>query len=402
MVLVRYDRDFDRKGQLSYDTGSPRQGESHLPRVERKREGVSLRIAFHGDWLKENQRPSLSSLGSDLADAEKAEFVFDGLERWDSTFLVFLGDCLDVCRKEDLPVDWSSVPRGVRKLIDLSRSSVVKEDCDASKVPDNSLLSRIGNWTIGTSSGTLSALSFLGEVLFSFGRWLSGRSRMRWRDLLSSIQDCGVEALPIVTLVSFLTGLTMAFVGGVQLDKFSAQIYVADLVGLAMVREMGALMVAIVMAGRTGAAFAAELGNMKVSEEIDSLRTLGISTFDFLVFPRVLALILMIPLLTLYADVVGILGGMTVGVWVMEFSTQHYIAQTEMAIDNMWEIYSGLIKSLVFGGIIGMVGGFKGMKCGSSSTAVGQAVTSAVVTSITLVVVADALFEVVYSILGWR
>jgi len=162
------------------------------------------------------------------------------------------------------------------------------------------------------------------------------------------------------------------------------------------------LMVAIVMAGRTGAAFAAELGNMKVSEEIDSLRTLGISAFDFLVIPRVLALFFMIPLLTLYADVVGIIGGMTVGTMVVGFSVDHYLAQTQMAIASMWEIYSGMVKSLAFGTIIGLVGCYKGLRCGASSSAVGQAVTSAVVTSITMVVVADAFFEVVFSYLGLR
>ncbi|MBO94662.1 MAG: hypothetical protein CMI32_07180 [Opitutales bacterium] len=171
---------------------------------------------------------------------------------------------------------------------------------------------------------------------------------------------------------------------------------------MAMVREMGALMVAIVMAGRTGAAFAAELGNMKVTEEIDSLRTLGISPIDFLVLPRVLALFLMISLLTLYADVVGIIGGMVVGVGIVEFSVDHYLAQTKAAIDSMWEIYSGVLKSVAFGCIIGLVGCYKGMHCGSSSAAVGRSVTSAVVTSITLVVVVDALFEVVYSYLGLR
>ena len=197
---------------------------------------------------------------------------------------------------------------------------------------------------------------------------------MRGRDFLSAMQTCGSDALPIVTLISLLTGLTMAFVGGVQLEKFAAQIYMADLVGLAMVREMGALMTAIVMAGRTGAAFAAELGNMKVSEEIDSLRTLGVSPFDFLVMPRVLALFIMIPLLTLYADVVGIIGGMMVGTLVVGFSVDHYLAQTEMAIDSMWEVYSGMLKSLAFGAIIGLVGCYKGLRCGASSSAVGQAV----------------------------
>jgi phospholipid/cholesterol/gamma-HCH transport system permease protein len=169
-----------------------------------------------------------------------------------------------------------------------------------------------------------------------------------------------------------------------------------------MVREMGALMVAIVMAGRTGASFAAELGSMKIREELDSLRTFGIPAIDFLVLPRTLALFIMTPILTLYADVVGILGGLTVGTQVMEFSSLHYFEQTQSALTNMWEIYSGLIKSLAFGLIIGLVGCYKGLFTGINSALLGKSVTSAVVVSITMIVVCDALFEICFSLLGYR
>jgi phospholipid/cholesterol/gamma-HCH transport system permease protein len=225
---------------------------------------------------------------------------------------------------------------------------------------------------------------------------------MRFTDFFVACRDCGASALPIVTLIAFLTGLTMAFVGSVQLEKFNATIYVADLVSLAMVREMGALMVAIVMAGRTGASFAAELGSMKLREEIDSLRTFGIPAMDFLVLPRTLALFFMTPLLTLYADVVGILGGLTVGTQVMDFSSLHYFEQTQSALTNMWEVYSGLIKSLAFGLIIGLIGCYKGMFTGNNSTSLGKSVTSSVVVSITLIVICDACFEIFFSFMGYR
>ena len=155
---------------------------------------------------------------------------------------------------------------------------------------------------------------------------------MRIGDFIQACRLSGASALPIVTLISFLTGLTMAFVGSVQLEKFNAKIYTADLVCLAMVREMGALMVGIIMAGRTGASFAAELGNMKLNEELDALRTFGIRPMEFLVLPRTLSLIVMVPILVVYADIVGILGGLTVGVQVMDFSVSHYIEQTQSAI----------------------------------------------------------------------
>ena len=392
----------ERKGKLSYEADSVRQEQSIVPRLDRELEGVRLRLSFSGDWGKDQQLPSFDEFEEGLKDAKVVVFSFPELGRWDSILPVFIGKCLKVCRKRKLRTDLSEAPDGLRKLLDISRSSGVENEMDANSDQDATILTRIGLWTIGASGGVFQSVSFIGESVIGLGRLLTGRARMRWRDFLSAMQSCGSDALPIVTLVSFLTGLTMAFVGGVQLEKFAAQIYMADLVGLAMVREMGALMTAIVMAGWTGAAFAAELGNMKVSEEIDSLRTLGVSPFDFLVMPRVLALFIMIPLLTLYADVVGIIGGMAVGTLVVGFSVDHYLAQTEMAIDSMWEVYSGMLKSLAFGAIIGLVGCYKGLRCGASSSAVGQAVTSAVVTAITLVVVADALFEVVFSYLGLR
>jgi phospholipid/cholesterol/gamma-HCH transport system permease protein len=388
------------KGKLSYDADSMRQEQSIVPRLNRELEGACLRLSFSGDWRKEQVRPELAAFEDGCKNAKVIVFTFAELGRWDSTLPVFIGKCIAICRKRKMRPDLSEAPDGLRRLMDFSISTVEDKVTDAPH--SSNIFVQVGLWTIRGKGGFVQSLGFIGESLIGLGRLFTGRSRMRWDDFLSAMQACGSNALLIVTLISFLTGLTMAFVGGVQLEKFAAQIYMADLVGLAMVREMGALMVAIVMAGRTGAAFAAELGNMKVSEEIDSLRTLGISPFDFLVIPRFLALLLMIPLLTLYADVVGIIGGMAVGVGIIGFSVDHYLGQTETAITSMWEIYSGLVKSLVFGAIIGMVGCYKGMRCGASSSAVGHAVTSAVVTSITLVVIADALFEIIFSYLGWR
>ncbi len=321
--------------------------------------------------------------------------------KWDSSLAAFLGSCLSDCTKKKLRFDLSSLPQGLRKLFQMTgvrRGGKI----DNKKKKELGPLSAVGLFFILAGDTFIEVLAFLGNWSLSLGRLFTFRSHFRFRDFLESCRACGVAALPVVTLVSFLTGLTMAFVGSVQLDKFNARIYVADLVSLAMVREMGGLMVAIVMAGRTGAAFAAELGNMKLNEEIDSLRTFGIPPMDFLVLPRTLALFVMTPLLALYADVVGILGGSFVGTVLMDFSIIHYFEQTQTALNSMWEVYSGLIKSLAFGWIIGMVGCIWGLRCGNDSAALGRAVTSAVVTSITLVVVADACFEVFYSLMGWR
>jgi phospholipid/cholesterol/gamma-HCH transport system permease protein len=213
------------------------------------------------------------------------------------------------------------------------------------------------------------------------------------------IFDCGAAALPIVTLISFLVGLILAFVGAVQLQQFGAQIYVADLVGIAMAREMGALMAAIIMSGRTGAAFAAQLGTMQVNEEIDALSTFGLSSMDFLVLPRMIALIAMMPLLCIYADLMGILGGALVGVGMLHLSVTQYANETIQGV-HLSDFAVGLVKSSVFGVIVAIAGCMRGIQSGRSASAVGLAATSAVVTAIVFIIVTDGLFAVLTNVLG--
>jgi phospholipid/cholesterol/gamma-HCH transport system permease protein len=365
-------------------------------------EGEVVHCILSGDWINEHSSSAAWQSWREFwrnstNSPQSCFFSMDSGLSWDSSLLVFFFGVTGELSRKGVSADLSRIPPKVKKLLDfidqrrgdsLSQSSFPEAKAIASG-----------------SGGKL----FLSNIFTYWGRWLQalanfliGRSFMRPRDLLNICRDCGASALPIVTLISFLTGLTMAFVGSVQLEKFNASIYIADLVSLAMVREMGGLMVGIVMAGRTGASFAAELGSMKIREEIDSLRTFGIPAVDFLVLPRTLALFLMTPLLTLYADVIGILGGLTVGTQVMDFSSIHYWEQTESALTNMWEVYSGLIKSIAFGLIVGLVGCYKGLHTGSDSAALGKSVTSSVVISITLIVVCDAFFEVAFSFLGYR
>ena len=246
---------------------------------------------------------------------------------------------------------------------------------------------------------TADTLEFLGDVSLSFLRLLRGRARFRRADILVVIQECGWQALPIVSLISILIGLILAFVGAVQLSLFGAQIYIADLVGIGVAREMGAVMTGVIMAGRTGAAFAANIGTMQVNEEIDALQTLGVAPMDFLVLPRVLALVIMMPLLCVYADLLGILGGLVVGVGVMDIPLIQYFEQTRNAL-NLTHFSVGIVKSVFFGLIVALAGCMQGMRCGRSAAAVGQATTSAVVIAIVGIVVADGLFAVLTNILG--
>jgi phospholipid/cholesterol/gamma-HCH transport system permease protein len=243
-------------------------------------------------------------------------------------------------------------------------------------------------------------LSFIGESSIALAHAVVGRARFRRVDLLLNIQEAGANALGIVSLISFLIGLILAFVGAIQLRQFGAQIYIADLVAIGMAREMGAMMAAIIMAGRTGAAFAAQLGTMRVNEEIDALTTMGISPFEFLVLPRMLGLILMMPLLTIYADLVGILGGAVVGVGMLKVGIVPYWNHTWNAA-SLADFAAGMIKSVVFGILIAIAGCMRGMQSGRSSAAVGLAATSAVVTGIVFVIVSDAILTVVYDAIGF-
>jgi phospholipid/cholesterol/gamma-HCH transport system permease protein len=240
---------------------------------------------------------------------------------------------------------------------------------------------------------------FVGESILATGALLTGRARMRISDFFVAVQDCGSSALGIVSLISLLVGLILAFVGAVQLEQFGASIYVADLVGIAMTREMGAMMTGIIMAGRTGASFAAQLGNMKVTEEIDALRTFGISPMEFLVLPRMLALLLMMPLLTLYSDFVGMAGGAIVGIGMLDITPEQYLNHTMEAV-SMTNFVIGIVKGSVFGVLIAVAGCLRGMQCGNDSAAVGAATTSAVVTSIVLIIVTDSIFTVLCNFLG--
>ena len=313
-------------------------------------------------------------------------------------FLVFLLNIESRLLAKGIEADFSELPPKIQSLIALAKER-------ASAIQYNRTDTSVKHY-----DRNLNLYLKLTQVSTFWGKYGYSRSSsfLPWRfslGLVTFLQFAGIVVhltLPIITLIAFLTGLTMAFVGSVQLEKFNATIYVADLVSLAMVGEMGALMVAIVMAGRTGAAFMTELGSMKIREELDSLRTFGIPAMEFLVLPRTIALFVMTPLLTLYADVVGILGGLMVGTQVMDYSSLHYFEQTQSALTNMWEVYSGLIKSLAFGLIIGLVGCYKGMHTGNTSASLGKSVTSAVVVSITLVVVCDAIFEILFSFLGYR
>lgn len=320
------------------------------------------------------------------------------LTDWDSGLLTFLINLQKRCDPFRIHLDRSGLPLEVTHLLSLAANNPFPVSRATGPTP-HSIFLDLGQKTIQIWQQVSSFLSFLGETFLAVATLLQGRIAFRRVELFKILHQCGDLALPIVSLISLLVGMILAFVGAVQLKAFGAQIYVADLVGIAMVREMGAIMTGIIMAGRTGAAFAAHLGTMNVNEEIDAFRTMSISPVEFLVLPRVLILSLMMPLLCLYANLLGILGGAVVGVGLLDISMAQYLAQTQGAISlsNLW---LGLIKSVAFGIIIAVSGCYKGLRSGRSASAVGLAATSAVVSAIVAIIAVDGLFAVMCDVLG--
>ena len=313
--------------------------------------------------------------------------------------MTFMVNLLESCKEKQISVDNSGLPEGAQKLLKLA-SSVPERKGTRRPVLGQPVLARIGNVTIEMHRNWGDLLSFLGETFYAVVSLIRGRARFRPSDLFYQIEGAGPSALAIITLISSLVGMILAFVGAVQLKMFGAQIFIANLVGLGMAREMGAMMTAIIMAGRTGASYAAQLGTMQVNEEIDALKTMGISPIEFLVLPRLLALCLMMPLLCVYADFMGILGGAIVSALMLDISFFEYYQQLQSAV-ALKHFVIGVIKAGIFGVIVATAGCFRGMQCGRSASAVGFSATSAVVTSIVLIVVADSLVTIICQILGY-
>jgi phospholipid/cholesterol/gamma-HCH transport system permease protein len=316
---------------------------------------------------------------------------------WDSALLTFLVRVTAIADKNTIQLDQSGLPDGVQRLLHLA-SAVPERKGARRSAGKASFLARVGNQSVAAADAATEALTFIGEATLSLARLLRGKAQFRWSDLWLVVQQSGAQALGIVALISFLVGMILAYIGAAQLVNFGATMYVADLVGIGMARAMGAMMTGIIMAGRTGAAFAAQLGTMQVNEEIDALETLGISSMDFLVLPRMLALILMMPLLTLYSDLFGILGGLFVAVTTFDIGVMEYLYRTQEAV-KVRHVMVGLTEASVYGVLVALAGCYQGIKCGRSSSAVGAAATSAVVSGILLIVIATAFLTVIFNVL---
>lgn len=317
---------------------------------------------------------------------------------WTSLTLATIRVLDAVAGRHGVNPDYSALPSGAAKVVALAQK-ITTTDKNEEMKPSFDLFESVGERTLQTLELTKEAGVFLQQSGQSVGRFITGRAQYQRSDLAGFIQSVGPQAIPIVGLVNLLLGVILAFMGAIQLQQFGAQIYVADLVALGLTREIGPMMTAIILAGRTGAAYAAQLGTMQVNEEIDALRTFGFSPMDFLVLPRMVALAIMTPLLVLYADAIGVFGGFLVGTLLLDISAVEYITQTQSAID-LTDIGVGIIKGSIFGILVAITGCMQGMRSGRSASAVGDAATSAVVSGIVAIILATALFAVLTNLMG--
>jgi phospholipid/cholesterol/gamma-HCH transport system permease protein len=294
---------------------------------------------------------------------------------------------------QGLPAEFAGLMESVRQHAEaLAREPVV----GAAAAP--SALDQTGRTVVSMVEQLLAMLSFIGESAFALAQWLWHPSRIRWRAVLFNLRSAGFDALPIVGLLSFLLGVVVAYQGADQLRQYGANIFVADLVGLSMLREFAPLITAIIVAGRSGSAYAAQIGTMAVTEEIDAMRTLGLAPQELLVLPKVLALVIALPLLTVFADVMGILGGMMMAKTQLDVGFGEFLDRLVKAV-SITSYLVGIGKAPVFAAIIVMVGCFQGFRTQGGADSVGRQTTRSVVQSIFLVIVADALFSVAFSLL---
>ena len=365
------------------------------------REDGNMLLQMSGSWTLDDKIPDLSSEITKTSSTETTSSIsFDckDISAWDSGLLIFLTPLVDYCRKNKIAIKPKGLPKGVSQLLKLAYTVPERKGAKRTSAK-NSFLYVVGMDVIHSVRSFGEFISFFGECLIAMGRMIRGKAVYQRSELWNIMQNTGAQALPIVSLVSLLVGLILAFVGAVELKAFGAGTYMADLVGIAMTREMGAIMTGIIMAGRTGAAFAAELGSMTVNQEIDALKTAGFSTMEFLVLPRIVALMLMMPLLTVYADLMGIFGGLLVAIPVLGIAADQYFIEVYKAV-SVADFLAGIFMASVYGVIVAVVGCLRGVTCGRSAQAVGIATTSAVVSSIVLIVVACAIMTILFNALG--
>ncbi|MDP2076225.1 ABC transporter permease [Hydrogenophaga sp.] len=374
-------------------TGAP-EGTRHAASAQWTGQDNAWVLGIGGEWR--GHRAALPAAPGTLVQGEVG-FDTTALSSWDVALASSLWQRLSALARPPVKIDLQGLPEGLREILSmaLTETSVV-----TTPRLEPGRIARVGASTQAWWNEGRRSLTFVGEVLMSVGRLLRGRSGMRWSDLAWQVEQTGPRSLPIVALVSFLVGLIVAYMGAAQLQRFGAQNFIADLVTVGVVREVAALLVGIVLAGRVGAAFAAQIGSMRANEEVDALTTLGVNAVDFLVLPRVVALLIVGPMLTAFAAVVGMGVGWLVAVGLYGVTPLEYVYASAQAL-TLPHVLIGLLKGTVYSVLVALAGCLQGMSAGRSAQAVGDATTAAVVQAIVWMVVAASVLTVVFQQLGW-
>jgi phospholipid/cholesterol/gamma-HCH transport system permease protein len=360
-----------------------------------RRDGAAT-LAVRGRVAIGNAQRLLDDIAAALpADARRVRLDLSGVEYFDSGGGVVLFRLRQQLAARGAALEIAGSTPDIDGFLSLVNEEAMAASPPPTRVP--SLVEQAGVWGIAALAGLREFTGFTGEVIIGLGDAVRHPRRIRWRETWLYMQRAGYEALPIVSLISFLMGLITAFQAAVQLRQFGADIYVASLVGLSVTRELGPLMTAIIAAGRSGAAFAAEIGTMKVSEEVDAMAAMGLDRTRFLVTPKVLALVVMLPLLTLYADLVGIVGGLFVAVVQLNIPAVVYFANMKYYMD-FWDVGQGLVKAGVFAFLIALVGCLRGFEAQQGAESVGRITTSAIVSGIFAIILSDAVFTVLFNV----
>jgi len=370
--------------------------------VHAEAEESRLNLRFTGIWSTQGPLPEVCDVLSGMDNCKGIEIirpVLDNAIQYDSSLASFLLEVIHKSQSQHWHLDLDALPGNLQKLIKLAQQGI-KEDVS---LPDETgkshWLNEFGKFVISGTRGALEIATFTGDWVIALTRLVRGKAKIRWEDFWQITKSVSINALPIVALISFLIGVIISFLGAVTLKKFGAEFAVAYLIGFGILREMGAIMTGIIMAGRSGAAFAAQIGSMKINEEIDALKTLGISPIDFIVLPRLLALFIMMPLLTLYSNVIGILSGWLVAEGLMGVPGPVFFSEMQSVL-YIGDFLLGIFKASVFGVLVATAGCLRGLQSGSGADAVGIAATRAVVAGITLIIFSNAVIDWAAATLG--
>jgi len=362
--------------------------------VSTRRQGGALEISLLGDWRVADGALQPGLPATILAShAAALTFNSDALGRWDTALIAFVAALRTQAIAAGSTVDTAGLPKPALKLLDLCQAAVA-----ITPTPRPGLVSRTGQAVLDAQHEAAEVTALVGNIALRAGAALRGRAMTQGGDVLRCMAEAGPSALIIVGIINVLVGAILAFVGAVQLRRFGADIYVASLVGIAMVREMAALMTAIIMAGRTGGAYAANLATMQGNEELDALRGFGIPLFDYLVLPRIVALTLMMPVLYLWGCAVGILGGFVVASLTLSLSAVSYFEEIRNSV-SLSQFGIGLVKALAFGALIALLSCRVGLRAGRSAADVGKAATTGVVAGVIGVITLDAIVDLCANVL---